>query len=107
MTKSKVGAEPKKQRIRYAVTKSEGIHEGIHRDEYGYYDSSYHCYCFAYDYFFHRGMSLAVKLTPYYIKNNWDREGWCGGLKGACMARIDCKRKIAVIKEGTEYASAR
>lgn len=104
MTKSKVGAEPKKQRIRHAVTKSEGIHEGIHRDEYGYYDSSYHCYCFAYGYFFHRGISLAVKLTPYYIKNNWDREDWCGGLKGACMARIDRKRKIAVIKEGTEYA---
>lgn len=35
MTKSKVGAKPKKQRIRHAVTKSEGIHEGIHRDEYG------------------------------------------------------------------------
>lgn len=49
MTKSKVGAEPKKQRIRHAVTKSEGIHEGIHRDEYGYYDSSYHCYCFPLD----------------------------------------------------------
>ena len=75
MTKSKVGAKPKKQRIRHAVTKSEGIREGIHRDEYGYYDSSYHCYCFAYGYFFHRGISLAVKLTPYYIKNNWDREG--------------------------------
>lgn len=36
MTKSKVGAEPKKQRVRHAITKSEGIHEGIHRDEYGY-----------------------------------------------------------------------
>ena len=35
MTKSKVGAEPKKQRIRHAVTKSEGIHEGIHRDKCG------------------------------------------------------------------------
>lgn len=33
MTKSKVGAEPKKQRVRHAITKSEGIHEGIHRDE--------------------------------------------------------------------------
>lgn len=52
MTKSKVGAEPKKERVRHAITKSEGIHEGIHRDEYGYYDSSYHCYCFAYGYFF-------------------------------------------------------
>lgn len=104
MTKSKVGAEPKKQRVRHAITKSEGIHEGIHRDEYGYFDSSYHCYCFAYGYFFHRGKGLAKKLTLDYIKNNWDREGWCGGLKGACMARIDRKRKIAVIKEGTEYA---
>ena len=104
MTKSKVGAEPKKQRVRHAITKSEGIHEGIHRDEYGYYDSSYHCYCFAYGYFFHRGKGLAEKLTPDYIKNNWDKEGWCGGLKCACMARIDRKRKIAVIKEGTEYS---
>lgn len=104
MTKSKVGAEPKKQRVRHAITKSEGIHEGIHRDEYGYYDSSYHCYCFAYGYFFHRGKGLAEKLTLDYIRDNWDREGWCGGLKGACMARIDRKRKIAVIKEGTEYS---
>ena len=104
MTKSKVGAEPKKQRIRHVVTKSEGIHEGIHRDEYGYYDSNYHCYCFAYGYFFHRGISLAVKLTPDYIRDNWDKEGCCGSLKGVCMARIDRKRKIAVIKEGTEYA---
>ena len=97
MTKSKVGAEPKKQRVRHAITKSEGIHEGIHRDEYGYYDSSYHCYCFAYGYFFHRGKGLAEKLTPDYIKNNWDREGWCGGLKEVCMTRIDRKRKIALI----------
>lgn len=29
MTKSKVCAEPKKQRIRHAVTKSEGIYEGM------------------------------------------------------------------------------
>lgn len=104
MTKRKVGAEPKKERVRHAITKSEGIHEGIHRDEYGYYDSNYHCYCFAYGYFFHRGKSLATKLTPDYIRDNWDREMWCAGLKGDCMARIDRKRKIAVIKEGTEYA---
>ena len=104
MTKSKVGAEPKKERVRHAITKSEGIHEGIHRDEYGYYDSKYHCYCFAYGYFFHRGKSLATKLTPDYIRDNWDREIWRSGLKGACMARIDRKRKIAVIKEGTEYS---
>lgn len=104
MTKSKVGAEPKKERVRHAITKSEGLHEGIHRDEYGYYDSSYHCYCFAYGYFFHRGKALAEKLTPDYIKDNWDREMWCDGLKDTCMARIDRKRKIAVIKEGTEYA---
>lgn len=104
MTKIKVGAEPRKERVRRSVSKSEGIHEGIHRDEYGYYDSKYHCYCFAYGYFFHRGKGLAEKLTPNYIKDNWDREMWCGGLKEACMARIDRKRKIAVIKDGTEYA---
>lgn len=104
MTKSKVGAEPRKERIRHSVAKSEGIHEGIHRDEYGYYDSNYHCFCFAYGYFFHRGKALAEKLTPDYIKDNWDREMWCNGLKDTCMACIDRKRKIAVIKEGTEYA---
>ena len=104
MTKNKVGAEPKKQRVRHAITKSEGIHEGIHRDEYGYYDSIYHTYCFAYGYFFHRGKSLAEKLTPDYIRDNWDREMWCNGLKDTCMARVDRKRKIAVIKQGTEYA---
>lgn len=104
MTKNKVGAEPKKQRVRHAITKSEGIHEGIHRDEYGYYDSIYHTYCFAYGYFFHRGKSLAEKLTPDYIRDNWDREMWCNGLKDTCMACIDRKRKIAVIKQGTEYA---
>lgn len=103
MTKSKVGAEPNRK-VKHSFTKDAGIHEGIHRDEYGYYDSSYHCYCFAYGYFFHRGKALAEKLTPDYIKDNWDREMWCNGLKDTCMARIDRKRKIAVIKEGTEYA---
>lgn len=104
MTKSKVGAEPKKKKVVTAVGKSEGIHEGIHRDEYGYYDSKRHYYCFAYGYFFRRGKCLAEKLTPDYIRDNWDKEMWCGGLKEVCMARIDRKRKIAVIKEGTEYA---
>ena len=104
MTKSKVGAEPKKERVRHAITKSEGIHEGIHRDEYGYYDSKRHYYCFAYGYFFRRGKCLAEKLTPDYIRDNWDKEMWCGGLKEVCMARIDRKRKIAVIKEGPEYS---
>lgn len=104
MTKSKVGAEPKKKKVVTAVGKSEGIHEGIHRDEYGYFDSNRHYYCFAYGYFFRRGKGLAEKLTPDYIRDNWDKEMWCGGLKEVCMARIDRKRKIAVIKEGTEYA---
>ena len=104
MTKSKIGAEPKKKKVVTAVGKSEGIHEGIHRDEYGYYDSKRHYYCFAYGYFFRRGKCLAEKLTPDYIRDNWDKEMWCGGLKEVCMARIDRKRKIAVIKEGTEYA---
>lgn len=104
MIKSKVGAEPKKKKVVTAVSKSEGIHEGIHRDEYGYYDSKRHYYCFAYGYFFRRGKCLAEKLTPDYIRDNWDKEMWCGGLKEVCMARIDRKRKIAVIKEGTDYS---
>lgn len=104
MTKSKVGAEPKKERVKHAFTRDAGIHEGIHRDEPGWYDSKRHCYCFGYGYFFHRGKSLGTKLTPNYIKDNWDEEMWCSGLKDTCMARIDRKRKIAVIKEGPEYA---
>lgn len=67
MTKNKVGAEPKK-RVKHVFTKDAGIHEGIHRDEPGWYDSNYHCYCFAYGYFFHRGKSLGKNLTPDYIK---------------------------------------
>lgn len=103
MTKSKVGAEPK-GRVKHVFTKDAGIHEGIHRDEPGWYNSNYHYYCFGYGYFFHRGKSIGKKLTPDYIRDNWDKAWWCGGLKESCMARIDRKRKIAVIKEGTEYA---
>lgn len=103
MVKSKVGAEPK-GKVKHSFTKDAGIHEGIHRDEPGWYDGKLHCYCFGYGYFFHRGKSLGIKLTPNYIKENWDKEGWCGGLKGACMAIINRERKIAVIKEGTDYS---
>lgn len=103
MTKSKVGAEPK-GKVKHSFTKDAGIHEGIHRDEPGWYDGKLHCYCFGYGYFFHRGKALGTKLTSDYIKENWDKEGWCGGLKGACMAVINRERKIAVIKEGTDYS---
>ena len=103
MVKSKVGAEPKK-RIKHIFCQREGIHEGIHRDEPGWFESNYHPYCFGYGYFFHRGSSLAEKLTPKYIKEHWDEEGWYGSLKNHCMAIIDRKRKIAVIKVYTEYA---
>lgn len=103
MVKSKVGAEPK-DKVKHSFTKDAGIHEGIHRDEPGWYDGKLHCYCFGYGYFFHRGKPLGIKLTPDYIKENWDKEGWCGGLKGACMAIINRERKIAVIKEGTDYS---
>lgn len=103
MTKSKVGAEPK-GRVKHVFTKDAGIHEGIHRDEPGWYNSNYHYYCFGYGYFFHIGKSLGEKLTPDYIRDSWDKAWWCGGLKESCMARIDRKRKIAVIKERTEYA---
>lgn len=103
MTKSKVGAEPNRK-VKHSFTKDAGIHEGIHRDEPGWYDGKLHYYCFGYGYFFHRGKSLGTKLTPDYIKENWDKESWCGGLKGACMAIINRERKIAVIKEGTDYS---
>lgn len=103
MAKSKVGAEPKK-RIKHIFCQREGIHEGIHRDEPGWFESNYHPYCFGYGYFFHRGSSLAEQLTPEYIKEHWDTEGWYGSLKNHCMAIIDRKRKIAVIKVDTEYA---
>lgn len=103
MVKSKVGAEPKK-RIKHIFYQHEGIHEGIHRDEPGWFESNRHPYCFGYGYFFHRGSSLAEQLTPEYIKEHWDTEGWYGSLKNHCMAIIDRKRKIAVIKVDTEYA---
>lgn len=103
MVKSKVGAEPKK-RIKHVFGRKEGIHEGTHRDEPGWFYSTYHPYCFGYGYFFHRGSSLGKKLTPEYIRDNWDREMWCNGLKDTCMAIIDRKRKIAIIKQETEYA---
>lgn len=103
MVKSKVGAQPKK-RIKHIFCQHEGIHEGIHRDEPGWFESTYHPYCFGYGYFFHRGKSLGEKLTPEYIKDNWDSENWYRGVKDSCMAIIDRKRKIAVIKVDTEYA---
>lgn len=103
MIKSKVGAEPK-SKVKHSFTRDAGIHEGIYRDEPGWYDRKLNYYCFGYGYFFCRGKSLGAKLTPDYIKDNWDREGWCGGLKCACMAIINRKRKIAVIKEGTYYS---
>jgi hypothetical protein len=103
MVKSKVGAEPKK-RIKHIFCQHEGIHEGIHRDEPGWFESNRHPYCFGYGYFFHRGSSLAEQITPEYIKEHWDEAGWYGSLKNHCMAIIDRKRKIAIIKVDTEYA---
>ena len=101
MSKDKVGAEPKK-RIKHIFCQDEGIHVGIHRDEPGWFESTRHPYCFSYGYFFHRGSSLAKKLTPEYIKEHWDEEGWYGSLKKYCMAIIDRKNKRAIIKVDTE-----
>lgn len=103
MDKTKVCAEPRK-RVKHVFGKSNGIHEGIHRDEPGWYDSTYHSYCFGYGYFFHQGKSLGKKLTPDYIKDTWDKAMWCGGIKSTCMAIINRERKIAVIRQDTEYA---
>lgn len=82
MVKSKVGAEPK-CKVKHSFTKDTGIHEGIHRDEPGWYDGKLHCYCFGYGYFFHRGKPLGIKLTPDYIKSNTPEQAirnafkWC------------------------------
>lgn len=103
MVKSKVGAEPKK-RIKHVFGREEGIHESIHRDEPGWFRSEYHCYCFGYGYFFHRGEGLAKNLTPDYIRDNWDIEGWSRGLKDSCMAIINRELKIAIIKQGLDYS---
>ena len=96
MTKSKVGAEPKK-RIKHLFYEREGIHEGIHRDEPGWFKSKCNPYCFGYGYFFQRGETLGKKLTPDYIKDNWDTEMWCRGIKESCIAIVDRNHKIAVV----------
>lgn len=103
MVKSKVGAKPKK-RIKHIFGREEGIHEGVHRDEPGWFRSEYHYYCFGYGYFFHRGEDLARNLTPDYIRDNWNKEEWCGRLKSSCMAIINRERKIAIIKQGIDYS---
>ena len=106
MVKSKVGAEPKK-RIKHIFCQREGIHEGIHRDEPGWFESNRHPYCFGYGYFFHRGSSLAEQLTPEYIKEHWDEAGWYGSLKkdGKCYTHKDIKRIEAMNLEYDEYNS--
>lgn len=41
-TNSKVGAEP---RIKRKFNRSEGLHVGVHRDEWGLFDSRSNPYC--------------------------------------------------------------
>lgn len=103
MVKSKVGAEPKVERIKHRFGKNEGFHEGVHRDEYGWFESKYHSYCFANGYFFHRGKTLAVKLNADYIRDNWDNGGYYDGIKDCCFGIINRKRKLAIINYENEY----
>ena len=51
-TNSKVGAEPK---IKRKFNRSEGFHVGVHRDEWGLFDSRSNPYCFVNGYFFAYG----------------------------------------------------
>ncbi len=103
MNKTKVVGDKPKKRIAHVFTKYAGIHEGIYRDEPGWFNSSYKSYCFGYGYFFRGDEYIGKRLSPEYINENWNKLDWKGGLKQRCIAYIDRKRKIAVIYRNSEY----
>lgn len=104
MSKSKTVADEAKKRIKHVFTRDAGIHEGVYRDEPGWFNSYYHPYCFGYGYFFHLRDHVAKSLSPEYIKENWDKHLWLDGLQNHCIAYVDRRRKIAVINRNLEYA---
>ena len=98
---SKVGAEPKIKRKFY---RSEGFHVGVHRDEWGLFDSRCNPYCFVNGYFFTYGKWFIRNHTTLEdIKNSWDDYSYKGNIYNACFGIIDRKRKIAVIKNDNYY----
>lgn len=99
---SKVGAEP---RIKRKFYRSEGFHVGVHRDEWGYFDSKRNPYCFVNGYFFTYGKWFIRNHTTLEdIKNSWNDYSYKGNIYNACFGIIDRKRKIAVIKHGNYYS---
>lgn len=100
-TNSKVGAEP---RIRRKFNRNEGLHVGVHRDEWGLFDSIRNPYCFVNGYFFTYGKWFIRNHTTLEdIKKSWDDYSYKGNIYNACFGIIDRKRKIAVIKNNTQY----
>lgn len=98
---NKVGAEP---RIKRKFGRSEGLHVGVHRDEWGLFDSIRNPYCFVNGYFFTYGKWFIRNHTTLEdIKNSWDDYSYKGNIYNACFGIIDRKRKIAVIKNNTKY----
>lgn len=99
---SKVGAEPKIKRKFY---RNEGFHVGVHRDEWGLFDSKRNPYCFVNGYFFTYGKWFIRNHTTLEdIKNSWNDYSYKGNIYNACFGIIDRKRKIAVIKNGNYYS---
>lgn len=99
---SKVGAEPKIKRKFY---RNEGFHVGVHRDEWGLFDSKRNPYCFVNGYFFTYGKWFVRNHTTLEdIKNSWNDYSSCGRVYNACFGIIDRKRKIAVIKKNVRYS---
>lgn len=101
-TNSKVGAEPKIKRTFY---RSEGFHVGVHRDEWGLFDSKRNPYCFVNGYFFTYGKWFIRNHTTLEdIKNSWNNYSYSGNIYNNCFGIIDRKRKIAVIKNDSYYS---
>ena len=101
---SKVGAEPK---IKRKFNRSEGFHVGVHRDEWGLFDSKRNPYCFVNGYFFTYGKWFIRNHTTLEdIKNSWNDYSYCGKVYNGCFGIIDRKRKIAVINHNNHYSYA-
>ena len=99
---SKVGAEPK---IKRKFKRSEGFHVGVHRDEWGLFDSKRNPYCFVNGYFFTCGEWFVRNHTTLEdIKNSWNDYSYMGKIYNGCFGIIDKKRKIAVIKKDVQYS---
>lgn len=97
-----VGAEPK---IKRKFDINEGFHVGVHRDEWGLFDSKHNPYCFVNGYFFTYGKWFVRNHTTLEdIKNSWYDYAYTGNIYNACFGIIDRKRKIAVIKKNVRYS---